>query len=532
MANDSLRICLDPGHAGTANRGVVDGYWESHMVYDLAYKLKERLEKYKNVTVFVTKPVLDCNPDLDERGEMAGKNNCEVFLSLHSNAASAAACGVSIFKSVKRPDSSSLGKQLGQAVVDVMRPGTGNTYLRDGGNSTKLYPNTSNTDYYGVIRSSVRYSCVKYSYIIEHGFHTNVAECRWLYNSDNVSKLADAECKVLANYFGLSLKEEETPVDPTPSGKIKEGDIVQFLGGPVYGNANATSTNSSAKAGPAKVTRVFDGKHPYHLIHTDETTTVYGWVNSEDVYKEKEEEKPTPSDPKEGDIVQFKGGAVYGNANAESTNSSAKAGPAKITRIYDGKHPYHIVHTNSQSTVYGWVDASTIGVYESEASPNPDPKPDSKPDTCPYSEPTRELTNGHTGDDVRWVQWYLTHDGYPITIDGIFGTNTDKKVRQFQKDQKINVDGWVGKDTRERLKNPKNIKTNPYNEPTSDIRKGATGEGVRWIQWELVEAGYNISVDGIFGTDTDNSVRDFQRKNNLTVDGWVGKNTRAKLKAN
>lgn len=455
MANGSLRICLDPGHAGTANRGVVDGYWESHMVYDLAYKLKERLEKYKNVTVFVTKPVLDCNPDLDERGEMAGKNNCEVFLSLHSNAASAAACGVSIFRSVKRPDSSSLGKQLGQAVVDVMRPGTGNTYLRDGGNSTKLYPNTSNTDYYGVIRSSVRYSCVKYSYIIEHGFHTNVAECRWLYNSDNVSKLADAECKVLANYFGLSLKEEETPVDPTPSGEIKEGDIIQFLGGPVYGNANAASTDSSAAAGPAKVTRVFDGKHPYH-----------------------------------------------------------------------------IVHTNSQSTVYGWVDASTIGVSESEASPNPDPKPDSKPDTCPYSEPTRELTNGHTGDDVRWVQWYLTHDGYPITIDGIFGTNTDKKVRQFQKDQKINVDGWVGKDTRERLKNPKNIKTNPYNEPTSDIRKGATGEGVRWIQWELVEAGYNISVDGIFGTDTDNAVRDFQKKSGLKVDGWVGKNTRAKLKAN
>ena len=86
-----LRICLDPGHADTANKGVVNGYWESHMVFDLAYKLKDRLEKYKDVVVFVTKPVRNCNPDLEARGKVARDNNCEVFISLHSNAASAAA---------------------------------------------------------------------------------------------------------------------------------------------------------------------------------------------------------------------------------------------------------------------------------------------------------------------------------------------------------------------------------------------------------------------------------------------------------
>lgn len=61
-----------------------------------------------------------------------------------------------------------------------------------------------------------------------------------------------------------------------------------------------------------------------------------------------------------GDIVQFAGGKHYSSANA-SSGSTVKAGPAKITQISSGaKHPYHIVHTDSSSAVYGWVDASLI----------------------------------------------------------------------------------------------------------------------------------------------------------------------------
>lgn len=531
MANGSLRICLDPGHADTANKGVVDGYWESHMVFDLAYKLKANLEKYKNVTVFVTKEVRNCNPSLEARGKMAVDNNCEVFISLHSNAASAAACGVSIFRSVKRPDSVSLGQQLGQAVVDTMRPGTGVTYLRGNGNSTRLYPNTTDTDYYGVIRNSVKGDCVKYSYIIEHGFHTNVAECTWLYNSSNVQKLADAETKVLASYFGLTLKDSGTVTpepDPTPSAEIQLNDVIQFLGGNVYSSSNSNSASGNKPAGPAKVTQIYNGKHPYHVIHTDSTTSVYGWVDASQCYKEGTVVDNTPIAV--NDIVDFSGGKVYTNANAKSTNSSAKAGPAKVTKISEkGSHPYHIVHTDSQSSVYGWVDASTVKKQGSTVTPTPEPDPEPTPEVCPYPEPSRQLTKGHSGEDVKWVQWYLTHDGYPVTIDGKFGSDTDKKVRQFQGDQGIKVDGWVGNDTKSRLKNPQNIKTNPYNKPTTTQSQGSKGEGVKWLQWELVESGYDIDIDGSFGPATLAAVKDFQRKAGLDVDGKVGPATRAAL---
>ena len=66
-------------------------------------------------------------------------------------------------------------------------------------------------------------------------------------------------------------------------------------------------------------------------------------------------------DFKVGDIVQFLGGPHYIASTASSPTNSPKAGPAKITIIAKGTpHPYHVIHTDSQSTVYGWVDGSNL----------------------------------------------------------------------------------------------------------------------------------------------------------------------------
>ena len=57
------------------------------------------------------------------------------------------------------------------------------------------------------------------------------------------------------------------------------------------------------------------------------------------------------------------------------------------------------------------------------------------------------------------------------------------------------------------------------------LRNGDRGNFVYLLQFILNEYGYNLSVDGIFGTRTLNAVRDFQRNNSLSVDGIVGNNT-------
>lgn len=133
----------------------------------------------------------------------------------------------------------------------------------------------------------------------------------------------------------------------------KVGDVVQFIGKKHYTNANAL-LGKACKAGKAKVTAVHPtGKHPYHVVAVSGSgSNVYGWVNAADV---------GTVEITVGDVVQFLGGPHYTNPNAKTYKTSPKAGPAKVTAIKPGTtHPYHVIHTDKQSAVYGWVDDNKV----------------------------------------------------------------------------------------------------------------------------------------------------------------------------
>lgn len=72
--------------------------------------------------------------------------------------------------------------------------------------------------------------------------------------------------------------------------------------------------------------------------------------------------------------------------------------------------------------------------------------------------------------------------------------------------------------------------TNSYTEPTTLIKKGTYGTGVKWVQDMLNHNGYFLTVDGAFGNATYNAVIDFQKNKGLEVDGIVGPATRNALK--
>lgn len=57
------------------------------------------------------------------------------------------------------------------------------------------------------------------------------------------------------------------------------------------------------------------------------------------------------------------------------------------------------------------------------------------------------------------------------------------------------------------------------------LRKGDRGQDVKELQNLLNKSGADISTDGVFGYQTDMAVRQFQRSNNLYVDGIVGRKT-------
>lgn len=59
----------------------------------------------------------------------------------------------------------------------------------------------------------------------------------------------------------------------------------------------------------------------------------------------------------------------------------------------------------------------------------------------------------------------------------------------------------------------------------NQISYGSTGSDVTELQKLLNKNGYSLAEDGIFGSKTLAAVRDYQKKNNLAVDGIVGTNT-------
>ncbi len=73
-------------------------------------------------------------------------------------------------------------------------------------------------------------------------------------------------------------------VSAASSDGYKVGDVVQFLGGPHYKASTDKKANGKPKAGPAKITIIKQGAlHPYHVIHTDGTSRVYGWVDASEI---------------------------------------------------------------------------------------------------------------------------------------------------------------------------------------------------------------------------------------------------------
>lgn len=91
---------------------------------------------------------------------------------------------------------------------------------------------------------------------------------------------------------------------PAPTGDLTVGAVVDFLGGYVYTSSKATFATARAAAGRAAITHTAPGAaHPYHLVHTDGTSSVYGWVDEATIAKpapaEPEHSKPAPDETAE-----------------------------------------------------------------------------------------------------------------------------------------------------------------------------------------------------------------------------------------
>jgi peptidoglycan hydrolase-like protein with peptidoglycan-binding domain len=124
------------------------------------------------------------------------------------------------------------------------------------------------------------------------------------------------------------------------------------------------------------------------------------------------------------------------------------------------------------------------------------------------------VTKGDRGQRVVAIQYLLNEHGISIQVDGVFGDGTYRAVQLFQGRNNLPQDGKVGPATWMKL--------------VVLVKKGSRGPAVRAVQSNLnVSYGYRyVTVDGVFGDDTDRAVRDFQRTHfPLRADGVVGMDT-------
>ncbi len=164
--------------------------------------------------------------------------------------------------------------------------------------------------------------------------------------------------------------------------------------------------------------------------------------------------------------------------------------------------------------------------------------------STPNEYPGKPIRQGDRGSTVKLIQFWLkiartTYSGLAnLSVDGIFGSGTRSAVETFQRYFRLPADGVVGRNTWNKLQEVYNGVANNLLSPTlrpgeypGVLRRGSTGTPVKELQYYLfIMAAYDpsiptVSIDGVFGPSTESSVRAFQRKNGLTVDGIVGRNT-------
>ncbi|MEM6387933.1 MAG: peptidoglycan-binding protein [Pseudomonadota bacterium] len=119
------------------------------------------------------------------------------------------------------------------------------------------------------------------------------------------------------------------------------------------------------------------------------------------------------------------------------------------------------------------------------------------------------LKRGLKGAPVKRLQEKLG-----ISADGDFGPGTERAVKEFQQANGLAVDGIAGPDTFSAMGLHELVL----------LRKGSRGAAVKRLQ-----EGLGIGADGIFGSGTENAVKEFQTTHGLDADGLAGPETLAKL---
>ena len=218
-ATGGMTICLDPGHGGSDSGANAFGRKESDLTLKIAQYCKEELAKY-DVNVVMTRTTdtrlsEEAAMDLKNRVEVAKKAGASYFISIHINsAANSAAKGAEVYypNTSGNKNLSSNGQNLAKAIQSQLASlglydrGIKIRNYTDG--TTSSNPNSSDQDYYGVIRYAKQANIT--GLIVEHCFISNKDEFdKYLGSNAKLQQLGIADAKGIVSALGLQAKNAD-----------------------------------------------------------------------------------------------------------------------------------------------------------------------------------------------------------------------------------------------------------------------------------------------------------------------------------
>lgn len=218
-ATGGMTICLDPGHGGSDSGATAFGAKESDLTLKIAQYCKEELAKY-DVNVVMTRTTdtrlsEEAAMDLKNRVEVAKKAGASYFISIHINSAqNSAAHGAEVYypNTNGNKNLSTNGQNLAKAIqkqltaLGLYDRGIKIRNYTDG--TTSSNPNSSDQDYYGVIRYAKQANIT--GLIVEHCFISNKEEFdKYLGSDAKLQQLGIADAKGIVSALGLQAKNAD-----------------------------------------------------------------------------------------------------------------------------------------------------------------------------------------------------------------------------------------------------------------------------------------------------------------------------------
>ena len=254
-AAEPIVVVIDPGHGGS-NLGT-DYLPIPEKVYTMvvAQYMKEELEKFQNVEVYLTHTE-DVKMDLDERAAFAQGVDADFLFSLHFNMS----LSHTLYGSeVWIPSTGQLYSQ-GYSAANEFLTQFEEMGLFNRGIKTRIGSN-GNSDYYGIIRECSIRSIP--AVIVEHCHVDNINDTPYIQSPEKLREFGVRDAQAVARYFGLVSKDKTKDYSnyaplavPVPASRVHNDTTA-----PVYVSANLLKYDQTGKTATVELTAL-DAESP------------------------------------------------------------------------------------------------------------------------------------------------------------------------------------------------------------------------------------------------------------------------------